>query len=95
MEKSQEIFYNNIQNGSRSFETGPGATANWLLFDSFVREMNLLAARHNWKQSEALELDARRILVRTVAYAYNDILLANAKIMIARENMKFQSVPFL
>ena len=83
--------YNNIQNGSRSFENGPSATANWLLFDSFVREMNLLAARHNWKQSEALELDARRILVRTVAYAYNDILLANAKIVIAKENMKFQN----
>ncbi|MBQ9337780.1 MAG: TolC family protein [Lentisphaeria bacterium] len=84
-------YSNNMRNGSRTFETGPGATASWLIFDTFVREMNLLAARHSWKQSEALELDARRLLVRSVAYAYNDILLARAKIRIARENMKFQN----
>lgn len=79
------------QNGSRTFENKPAAAASWLIFDSFVREMNLLAARHGWKQSEALELDARRLLVRGVAYAYNDILLSKAKIRIARENMKFQN----
>ena len=83
-------YENNIRNGSRTFENTPGASASWLIFDSFVREMNLLAAKHNWKQSEALELDARRLLVRSVAYAYNDILLAMAKIRIAKENMKFQ-----
>ena len=83
--------YGITQNGSRTFENTPSASANWLLFDSFVREMNLLAARHNWKQSEALELDARRILIRTVAYTYNDILLAKAQIKIAQENMKFQN----
>ena len=41
--------------------------------------------------AEALELDARRILIRTVAYTYNDILLAEAQIKIAMENMKFQN----
>ena len=85
------VYRNNIRNGSRTFETGPGASASWLIFDSFAREMNLLAAKHNWKESEALELDARRLLVRSVAYAYNDILLAMAKIKIAQENMKFQN----
>ena len=85
------IYPNNIRNGSRTFETGPTASASWLVFDSFAREMNLLAAKHNWKKSEALELDARRLLVRSVAYAYNDILLSMAKIKIAQENMKFQN----
>ena len=85
------LYPNNIRNGSRTFETGPSASASWLVFDSFVREMNLLAAKHNWKESEALELDARRLLVRSVAYAYNNILLAMAKIKIAKENMKFQN----
>ena len=85
------VYRNNIRNGSRTFETGPGASASWLIFDSFAREMNLLAAKHNWKESEAMELDARRLLVRSVAYAYNDILLAMAKIKIAQENMKFQN----
>lgn len=78
-------------NGSRSFNNTVGATASWLIFDSFVREMNLMAAKHGWKQTEALELDARRLLVRSVAYAYNDILLSMAKIRIAKENMKFQN----
>lgn len=85
------VYRNNIRNGSRTFETGPGASASWLIFDSFAREMNLLAAKHSWKENEALELDARRLLVRSVAYAYNDILLAMAKIKIAQENMKFQN----
>ena len=85
------VYRNNIRNGSRTFEHSPSASASWLIFDSFVREMNLLAAKHQWKQSEALELDARRLLVRSVAYAYNDILLAMAKIKIAKENMKFQN----
>ena len=85
------VYPNNIRNGSRTFEQTPTASATWLIFDSFAREMNLLAAKHNWKESEALELDARRLLVRSVAYAYNDILLAMAKIRIAKENMKFQN----
>ncbi len=83
--------YGVTTNGSRTFENTPGGSVTWLVFDSFVREMNMLAARHGWKQSEALELDARRILVRTVAYAYNEILLAKEKIKIAKENMKFQN----
>ncbi|MBO5724436.1 MAG: TolC family protein, partial [Lentisphaeria bacterium] len=78
-------------NGRRTFTNTVGASATWLVFDSFVREMNLMAAKHGWKQSEALELDARRLLVRSVAYAYNDILLSMAKIRIAKENMKFQN----
>ena len=85
------VYRNNIRNGSRTFENTPSASATWLIFDSFVREMNLLAAKHSWKQTEALELDARRLLVRSVAYAYNDILLSMAKIKIAKENMKFQN----
>ena len=85
------VYRNNIRNGSRTFENSPTASASWLIFDSFVREMNLLAAKHSWKETEALELDARRLLVRSVAYAYNDILLAMAKIKIAKENMKFQN----
>jgi len=85
------VYPKNIRNGSRTFEHTPSASASWLIFDSFAREMNLLAAKHNWKESEALELDARRLLVRSVAYAYNDILLSMAKIRIAQENMKFQN----
>jgi len=50
--------YDTKRNGSRTFENTPSASASWLIFDSFVREMNLMAAKHGWKQTEALELDA-------------------------------------
>lgn len=76
---------------SKGWTSSVSASASWMVFDSFAREMNLLAAKHNWKQSEALELDARRLLMQNVAYAYNNVLLAREKIRIAQEDMKFQN----
>lgn len=72
----------------QSYST-PGANAQLLVFDSLVREMTLIAARHNWKQSEAAERDAHRLLLRSVAYAYNDVMLAAAKINIAKADMEY------
>lgn len=82
--------YRDLNPDGRGFSVSPGVNASWLIFDSFAREMNLLAAKHGWKRSEALELDARRILVRDVAYAYNNVLLAREKIRIAEQDMAFQ-----
>ena len=82
--------YRDMNADSRGFNLSPGVNASWLIFDSFAREMNLLAAKHGWKRSEALELDARRIRVRNVAYAYNTVLLAREKIRIAEQDMAFQ-----
>lgn len=76
-------------NGSASTTYSPSLNANWTIFDSFVREMNLLAAKHNWKQSEQLEQDARRVLIKSVATAYNNILLAVETERIARSDMDF------
>ena len=87
---SRQLRYHEQNPHTRSFNVSPGLSANWLIFDSFAREMNLLAAKHGWKRSEALELDARRILVRDVAYAYNSVLLAREKIRIAEQDMEFQ-----
>ena len=70
--------------------SSPSMNLNLTVFDSFVREMNILGAKHNWKQTEAAELDARRQLVRDVAYAYNNVLLAQAQIRISQANMRFQ-----
>ena len=67
----------------------PSLSASLLVFDSFQREMNLLAAKHSWKESAAAEQDARRLLLRSVAYAYNQVLLANAKGRIAVSNMRY------
>ena len=64
-------------------------SASLLVFDSFQREMNLLAARHSWKQSEQSEQDARRLLLQSVAYAYNNVMYAKARRNIALEDMRY------
>lgn len=74
---------------SRSLSSTPGISASWVAFDSLQREMNLLAAQHDLRGTEAAEQDARRLLLRAVAYAYNEVMLANAQIRIAKANMKF------
>mgnify|MGYP000006735974 FL=1 len=64
---------------------------SWLIFDSFAREMNMLSARHTWKASVAEEDDARRLLLRAVAYAYNDVQLAAAQQRIAIADMNYSA----
>jgi len=73
----------------KTFSASPSLSASLLVFDSFQREMNLLAARHSWKQSEQLEQDARRLLLQSVAYAYNNVMLAKARQNIAIEDMRY------
>lgn len=74
---------------SRGFYSTPSLSASILVFDSFQREMNLFAAKHSWNESAAAQEDARRLLLRSVAFAYNEVLLANAKTRIAKANMRY------
>lgn len=83
-------YSNDAGNSFTSLSSSPTLTAQMTVFDSFQREMNLLAARHNWKATEATEQDSRRLLLQSVAQAYNNIMLANAQQEIARENMRYQ-----
>ena len=73
----------------KTYSSSPSMSASLLVFDSFQREMNLLAARHNWKQTEQIEQDARRLLLQNVAYAYNNVMLAKARRNIAIEDMRY------
>ena len=73
----------------KTYTSSPSMSASLLVFDSFQREMNLLAARHNWKQTEQIEQDARRLLLQNVAYAYNNVMLAKARRNIALEDMRY------
>ena len=73
----------------RNFSSSPSFGASLLVFDSFQREMNLFAAKHSWNESAAAQEDARRLLLRSVAFAYNEVLLANAKTRIAKANMRY------
>jgi len=75
-----------------SFTTSTGVSANLLLFDGLAREFNWLAAKHNVNYRKHLEADACRLLMRSVAYAYNEVLLAIENRRIADEDRKFQQV---
>ena len=76
-----KIYADDTHKNSRSQRNNyaPGLSGQWLIFDSLGREMNLLAARHNLKKTEANVNDARRLLRRATAYAYNDVQLAFAQ----------------
>lgn len=70
----------------------PALYGQWLIFDGLSREMNLLAARSELRETEALRDDAGRLLLRAVAYAYNDILLADARRKIAAADMEYSGL---
>ena len=83
--------HNYIKTRTQQENYTPGLSGSWLLFDSLQREMNVLAARHSWKGSIAQEDDARRLLLRAVAYAYNDVMLAAAQQRIAIADMNYSA----
>ncbi len=76
-------------NASQTTNSTPSLNLNMTVFDSLQREMNILAMKHNLLATEAAEEDAHRILLRSVAYAYNDVLLAQANIRIAIADMEY------
>ena len=67
-----------------------GIAATWLLFDGLARTMGILATRHEFKAQKAAQEDARRLLMKGVAFAFYDILLAIERQRIAKSNMEFQ-----
>ena len=73
-----------------AFSTSTSIRANLLIFDGLAREFKMLAAKKGIKYYEALEADACRTLMRTVATAYNTVLEAVENRRIAREDRKFQ-----
>ena len=88
----------NDYSGKKNFNTSDntqsysnlGLNATWLLFDGLARTMNVLAQRHTFKAEKALMEDTRRLLMRAVAFAFYDILLAIERQRIAKSNMEFQ-----
>ncbi|MGN0869877.1 MAG: TolC family protein [Victivallales bacterium] len=73
------------------FYTYTTVQANWILFDGLNREFNMLSAKRGHRIQQELDENARRLLVRAVAYAYNDILLARDQIRIADADFTFQT----
>ena len=70
-------------NGSESrrfTQKTSGITTNWMIFDGLMRTMNMLAAKHDKSQTDALNRDALRLLMQSVRISYNNILLSKDKI---------------
>ena len=66
-----------------------GLAASWKLFDGLQRTMNVLSARYDALNVEALERDYRRALIYNLTQAYNAILLQRAQIQIDLSDVAF------
>ena len=72
------------------FSSQLGVTASLLVFDGLEREFTMLAARQERRRSQALDRNAKRLLLRAVAFAYYDAVLARETERIARADLSFQ-----
>ena len=77
-------------NRTNSFFTSAGLQANWVLFEGGARYFAAKIAEASENATKLLQEDDCRVLIRNVAYAYNEILLQKENMRIAQENMKFQ-----
>ena len=79
--------HSNISGGAFSFGKqntfSPSISANWVVFDGFLRNFELLAARYGETASEAALADARRLLLNAVGQAFYTALLADEQVRIA------------
>lgn len=72
------------------FSAETSLQASWLIFDGFEREFSVLIARENYDRSLHEDSNARRLLLQAVAFAYYDIMLAEARKVIAQADLEFQ-----
>ena len=81
----------NYPGGDNVFYTNTSIFASWTLFDGLIREFNYLGAKRGLKAQELEEENAKRLLLRAVAYAYHDIQKAKAQIDLAKADLEFQN----
>ena len=79
------------QGGHRWAQKTGAINGRWLIFNGLMRTMDMLAAKHEQLRAEALNRDARRLLVETVTVTYNNVLLSKENIRIAKADEKFNS----
>ena len=68
---------------------GPSLSGSWLIFDCLGREMNVLAQKYSLNQAKDAQEDAKRLLLRTVAYSYNDVQQAISQKAIAEAQIDY------
>lgn len=72
------------------FTTNTSVGANWVLFNGLARYFAAKIAKSGQDYQKAMEEDSCRLLLRGVAYAYNEIMLAKENMRIADKDMTFQ-----
>ena len=72
-----------------STSVGPSLSGSLLIFDCLGREMNILAQKYNLNQAKDAQEDAKRLLLRTVSYSYNDVQLAISQKAIAEAQIDY------
>ncbi len=79
-----------VQVKDQVFYTFTTVQASWILFDGLSREFTMMASKRRFQIQKDMDANARRLLIRAVAYAYNDMLLARDQVRIADANLTFQ-----
>ena len=72
-----------------STSVGPSLSGSWLIFDSLGREVNILSQKYSLNQAKDAQEDAKRLLLRTVAYSYNDVQQAISQKAIAEAQIDY------
>ena len=72
-----------------STSLSPSLNGSLLIFDCLGREMNILAQKYNLNQAKDAQEDAKRLLLRTVAYSYNDVQQAISQKAIAEAQIDY------
>jgi outer membrane protein TolC len=79
-------------NGGHRWDQKTGLiTGRWTIFNGLMRTMDMLAALHAKRGEEALNRDARRLLIKTVSIAYNNVLLSRENIRIVQADEVFNT----
>lgn len=70
-------------------EWSAGIQMNWLLFDGFARQANILASKYAVEQSRQILADTRRVLLDAVSTAFFQAQLAVENMVISEQNNQF------
>ena len=79
-----------VEPRERHTTTSNSLNASFLIFDGLAREFSVMIAGKDFDRNAAIDENVRRLLLRAVAYAYYDIILADERARIAKADMEFQ-----
>jgi outer membrane protein TolC len=82
--------YGRVTGNTNPFsENSTAFTTSWVVFDGFVREAQVLAAKYIHSASEQSRIDVERLIQNAVDSAYHQVQLAEERLRIARADEEF------